>query len=68
LGHTPRVYIPNRFDEGYGLNIEAIDSLAAQDVKLIITVDCGVRSVREIQHARDLGIGHDHHRSSPAGR
>ena len=63
-GAKPIPYIPNRFDEGYGLNIEAIDSLAAQDVKLIITVDCGVRSVREIQHARDLGIGMiitDHH-------
>jgi len=63
-GTKPIPYIPNRFDEGYGLNLEAIDSLAEQGVRLIITVDCGVRSVKEIQHARDLGIGMiitDHH-------
>ena len=61
---TPISYIPNRFNEGYGLNMDAIDSLASQGVNLIITVDCGVRSVAEIQHAHDLGMSMiitDHH-------
>ncbi len=60
----PISYIPNRFNEGYGLNMDAIDSLASQGVNLIITVDCGVRSVAEIQHAHDLGMSMiitDHH-------
>src|SRR5687768_1893930 len=41
LGANVRGYIPNRFDEGYGLNKEALDSLKAAGVKLVITVDCG---------------------------
>lgn len=64
VGSRPIPYIPNRFDEGYGLNMEAIDSLFAQGVGLVITVDCGVRSVKEIAHARELGmhmIVTDHH-------
>lgn len=57
-------YIPNRFDEGYGLNIEALDALKAQRVGLVITVDCGIRSPREVAHARDIGLDvivSDHH-------
>ncbi len=48
LGNTPRVYIPNRFDEGYGLNIEAIQQLATEGIDLIITVDCGIRAQQEV--------------------
>jgi single-stranded-DNA-specific exonuclease len=61
-------YIPNRFDEGYGLNIEAIDHLSERGVRLIITVDCGIRSLMEADHAYELGmemIISDHHH--PAG-
>lgn len=64
LGHTPRVYIPNRFDEGYGLNVEAIQQLASEDIDLIITVDCGIRALQEVALAKQLGmkvIVTDHH-------
>ncbi len=64
LGAQPRVYIPNRFDEGYGLNLDAIDQLASEGIQLVITVDCGVRSVKEVQRANELGmqtIITDHH-------
>jgi single-stranded-DNA-specific exonuclease len=57
-------YIPNRFDEGYGLNNEALDSLKAKGIKLVITVDCGIRSPKEAQHAREIGLDliiSDHH-------
>lgn len=64
LGHEPRVYIPNRFDEGYGLNLDAIEMLAAEGTQLLITVDCGIRSLEEVQRAQELGlrvIVTDHH-------
>jgi single-stranded-DNA-specific exonuclease len=57
-------YIPDRVDEGYSLNRKAIDRLKAQDVKLIITVDCGVSDREEIEYARTQGIDTvvlDHH-------
>src|SRR5574339_1158977 len=47
LGGNVRGYIPNRFDEGYGLNKEALDTLKEQGVKLVVTVDCGIRSPDE---------------------
>ncbi len=61
-------YIPNRFDEGYGLNIEALTNLKAQGVNLVITVDCGIRSIEEVAYARQIGLDliiSDHHH--PAG-
>src|SRR5512138_64409 len=64
LGGNVRGYIPNRFDEGYGLNKEALDSLKADGVKLVITVDCGIRSPDEAAHARTIGLDliiSDHH-------
>lgn len=57
-------YIPSRHDEGYGLNHDAIDEIAKQGVKLIITVDCGVRSFEEIDYANSLKVNvivTDHH-------
>jgi single-stranded-DNA-specific exonuclease len=59
-----RGYIPNRFDEGYGLNNEAMDKLKADGVKLVITVDCGIRSPNETAYAKSLGLDliiSDHH-------
>lgn len=59
-----RGYIPNRFEEGYGLNNNALDELKADGVKLVITVDCGIRSPSEADHARTLGLDliiSDHH-------
>ncbi|HQV92915.1 MAG TPA: single-stranded-DNA-specific exonuclease RecJ [Anaerolineales bacterium] len=64
LGGSVRGYIPNRFDEGYGLNKDALDSLKADGVKLVITVDCGIRSPDETLHARAIGLDliiSDHH-------
>ncbi len=64
MGASPRVYIPNRFDEGYGLNLDAVQQLADEDIRLLITVDCGIRSVAEVALAKKLGmqvILSDHH-------
>lgn len=64
LGADVQGYIPNRFEEGYGLNTEALDALHTQGVRLVITVDCGMRSPREIEHARRMGLDliiTDHH-------
>jgi single-stranded-DNA-specific exonuclease len=66
-GQAIREYIPNRFEEGYGLNNDALTALANDGVKLVITVDCGVRSPDEARHARDLGLDliiSDHHEPS----
>lgn len=63
-GGNAEAYIPNRFDEGYGLNNEALDTLAGQGFRVVVTVDCGIRSPREAEHARALGIDliiSDHH-------
>jgi single-stranded-DNA-specific exonuclease len=57
-------YIPDRFTEGYGLNLEAMQTLRDLGVQLIITVDCGIRSIAEIALAKELGmdvIVSDHH-------
>ncbi|MFO0847787.1 MAG: single-stranded-DNA-specific exonuclease RecJ [Gemmataceae bacterium] len=64
LGIDAGYYVPNRMDEGYGLNAEAIRTLAASGVGLIITVDCGIASVAEAEEARRLGVRlivTDHH-------
>ncbi len=64
LGADVRGYIPNRFEEGYGLNKDALDLLKADGVKLVITVDCGIRSPDEALHARTIGLDliiSDHH-------
>ena len=57
-------YIPNRLNEGYGLNKEAVKKIAKQGYKLIITVDCGISCIEEIKYATELGlevIVTDHH-------
>ena len=57
-------YLPNRFSSGYGLNIQAINELHDLGVKLLITVDNGIRSSIEISHAKSLGmtvVVTDHH-------
>ncbi len=63
-GADCRTYIPCRTEEGYGLNRPAIDSLAAQGVTLILTVDCGITALEEADHCRALGVDlivTDHH-------
>ena len=57
-------YIPNRLDEGYGLNKDAIDKIVEQKCDLMITVDCGISAINEIEYANSLGIETiitDHH-------
>lgn len=57
-------YIPNRLDEGYGLNQVAVENIANQGYTLMITVDCGISAIEEIEQANKLGIETiitDHH-------
>ena len=57
-------YIPTRYDEGYGVSRRAIDEFAAQDVKLVIILDCGIKANGEVEYAKSKGIDFiicDHH-------
>jgi len=57
-------YIPNRFKDGYGLTMGALQNVLQKKPDLIITVDCGVRSLQEVEHARNEGVDiiiTDHH-------
>ncbi len=57
-------YIPDRMEEGYGLNTDALDTLSREGVSLVVTVDCGITAVEEAGHARALGVDlvvTDHH-------
>lgn len=63
LGYNVKYYIPLR-DEGYGLNIEALNYIKSEGGTLTITVDCGISSHKEIAHANEIGIDiivTDHH-------
>lgn len=65
VGANVIYYIPNRLDEGYGLNEESIKNLAKLEVDLIITVDNGIASINEVKIAKSLNIDvviTDHHR------
>lgn len=64
LGGEVTEYIPNRFDEGYGLNVDALGQLAEKGIKVVVTVDCGIRSPKEAEFARERSIDliiSDHH-------
>ncbi|MDE7408001.1 MAG: single-stranded-DNA-specific exonuclease RecJ [Muribaculaceae bacterium] len=57
-------YIPTRYDEGYGISRQCIEQAAAEGVKLIIILDCGIKAIDEIRYAKTLGIDFiicDHH-------
>lgn len=61
-------FIPNRFVEGYGLTVDAVERIAADGAQLIITVDCGSLSEKEIMRANELGVDvivTDHHNVAP---
>jgi single-stranded-DNA-specific exonuclease len=63
-----RVYIPHRLEEGYGLNMEAVEKLAAEGARVLVTVDCGISGVAETARGRELGMDviiTDHHEPSP---
>ncbi len=60
----PRIYVPHRIDEGYGINIPALEQLAAEGVEVLISVDCGVTAMEPALRAKELGIEliiTDHH-------
>ncbi len=64
LGARVLPYIPHRMEEGYGLNAQSITALAQEGITLIITVDCGITAVHEVEVARALGVDviiTDHH-------
>jgi single-stranded-DNA-specific exonuclease len=57
-------YIPDRYDEGYGISYKGIDYAEANDVKLIIALDCGIKAIEKIEYAKQKGIDFiicDHH-------
>ena len=63
---TSRVefYIPDRYDEGYGLSYKALDWAGDNDVNLVITLDCGIKAIEKVEYARTKGIDViicDHH-------
>jgi len=67
LGAGATYYIPDRLDEGYGLNVAAVRALADQGVRLLITVDCGINAVEEVAEAKNSGLDvivTDHHEPS----
>ncbi|MCQ2444100.1 MAG: single-stranded-DNA-specific exonuclease RecJ [Mailhella sp.] len=63
-GYSALWHLPDRRTEGYGMNTEGIDELAAQGVTLLLTVDCGISDAEAIRHAREIGmtvVVSDHH-------
>ena len=61
-------YIPDRYNEGYGLSEEGIRTASREGCKLIITLDCGIRAVDRVKDAADIGIDViicDHHLPGP---
>lgn len=63
-GGRVSAYIPDRMEEGYGLGCPAMDTLAQEGVRLIVTVDCGITAVEEVAYAKTLGMDvviTDHH-------
>jgi len=68
LGADVRYYVPNRLEEGYGLQTAAIEDLVQQGVQLIVTVDCGITAIPEVAFAHEKGIEvivTDHHEPGP---
>lgn len=64
VGCAADFYIPDRLEEGYGINREALDKLAVRGIKLVITVDCGISAREEAEYAKSLGLDlivTDHH-------
>ncbi|QJE72700.1 single-stranded-DNA-specific exonuclease RecJ [Aerophototrophica crusticola] len=68
VGRRLRVYIPDRIQEGYGPNLPALQKLAAEGIRLVVTVDCGVTSFDPLAGAADAGLEVvvvDHHKAEP---
>ena len=61
---NPEYYIPDRYTEGYGVSIRAIDYAAANGISLMIVTDCGVKAVEKVRYAKSKGVDViicDHH-------
>lgn len=57
-------YIPDRYNEGYGISIQGIDFAKAKGCKLIVALDCGIKAIEKVAYAREAGIDFvicDHH-------
>jgi single-stranded-DNA-specific exonuclease len=68
FGGQVRPYIPHRVDEGYGLHKRVLTRLASSGARVVVTVDCGIRSLEEIAHANRQGLDvivTDHHSVGP---
>jgi len=68
LGADVKYYVPNRLEEGYGLQAATIEDLARQGVQVIVTVDCGITAVQEVAFAHERGVQvivTDHHEPGP---
>ncbi len=68
LGASATAYIPDRFSEGYGLNVQALSELRSAGATLLISADCGTSSVGEVAHASEIGMDTiviDHHTVPP---
>ncbi len=64
LGASIDYYVPDRFSEGYGLNMQAVEELSSSGCNLLISVDCGITSIAEVERALSLGMDviiSDHH-------
>lgn len=64
-------YIPNRFDDGYGLSEKTVEEVREKGTELLITVDCGIKSIKEVERANELGMDviiTDHHQPEPGAR
>lgn len=69
VGGRPSFYVPDRIEEGYGLNSEAVAKIARGGAQLLVALDCGIRSCEEVDLARRLGLDVlivDHHLPGPA--
>ena len=63
--HKVATYIPDRYAEGYGVSFQSIDFAAANDIGLIIALDCGIKDIEHVAFAKEKGIDYiicDHHR------
>ena len=67
LGAQPRYFVPNRLEDGYGLNVDALSEIQRKGAEIVVTVDCGISSHAAAQHAANLGLQliiTDHHTMS----
>jgi len=70
LGGKVTSHLPNRFTEGYGIATHAVDSIAEDGTRLLVTVDCGIGAIEQVSRARELGMDAiviDHHRPPEGG-